>query len=90
MLPKVAAIERELGTRELIFDYVLKNKFIWLFAIANMFVYIARYSMLDWGPTYLREVKGASLEGDMLRGRLQCCRFRLVESGQNGVRRNGY
>ncbi len=54
--------ERELGTRELLFDYVLKNKFIWLFAIANLFVYIARYSMLDWGPTYLKEVKGASLE----------------------------
>lgn len=54
--------ERELGTRELLVDYVLKNKFIWLFAIANLFVYIARYSMLDWGPTYLKEVKGASLE----------------------------
>lgn len=26
------------------------------------FVYIARYSLLDWGPTYLKEVKHASLE----------------------------
>jgi OPA family glycerol-3-phosphate transporter-like MFS transporter len=33
-----------------------------LFAAANFFVYIARYSMLDWGPTYLKEVKRASLE----------------------------
>ena len=55
--------ERELTTRELIVDNVLLNKFIWLFAIANLFVYIARYSLLDWGPTYLKEVKGASLEG---------------------------
>ena len=55
--------ERELTMRELFFDYVLSNKYIWLFAIANLFVYIARYSMLDWGPTYLKEVKGASLEG---------------------------
>lgn len=54
--------ERELGTRELFVRYILTNKFIWLFAIANLFVYIARYSMLDWGPTYLKEVKGASLE----------------------------
>lgn len=54
--------ERELGTKELLFDYVLKNKYIWLFAIANMFVYIARYSMLDWGPTYLKDHKGATLE----------------------------
>ncbi len=55
--------ERELSFRELFFDYVLKNKFIWLIAIANLFVYIARYAMLDWGPTYLAEVKGASVEG---------------------------
>jgi OPA family glycerol-3-phosphate transporter-like MFS transporter len=55
--------ERELGTRELLFRYVLSNKYLWLFAAANFFVYIARYSMLDWGPTYLKEVKHASLEG---------------------------
>jgi OPA family glycerol-3-phosphate transporter-like MFS transporter len=54
--------ERELGTRELLFRYVLNNKYLWLFAAANFFVYIARYSMLDWGPTYLKEVKHASLE----------------------------
>ena len=38
---------------------MLLNKFVWLLAIANFFAYITRYSMLDWGPTYLREVKGA-------------------------------
>src|SRR5690606_23869188 len=42
---------------------VLFNPWVWLLAIANFFAYITRYSMLDWGPTYLREVKGASLEG---------------------------
>ena len=51
-----------LGTRELFVRYILTNKFLWLFALANLFVYIARYSMLDWGPTYLKEVKHASLE----------------------------
>jgi OPA family glycerol-3-phosphate transporter-like MFS transporter len=55
--------ERELGTRELLVHYVLRNKYLWLFAAANFFVYIARYSMLDWGPTYLKEVKRATLEG---------------------------
>ena len=54
--------EEELGTRELLVNYVLKNRYLWLFAAANFFVYIARYSMLDWGPTYLKEVKHASLE----------------------------
>jgi OPA family glycerol-3-phosphate transporter-like MFS transporter len=57
-----AAAERELPTRELLFRYVLNNRALWLFAAANFFVYIARYSMLDWGPTYLKEVKHASLE----------------------------
>jgi OPA family glycerol-3-phosphate transporter-like MFS transporter len=52
--------ERELTTWELLFHYVLINKWIWLLAFANFFAYVARYSMLDWGPTYLREVKGAS------------------------------
>ncbi len=54
--------ERELPTRELFVEYILKNKFLWMFAIANFFVYVARYSMLDWGPTYLKDVKDASIE----------------------------
>ena len=55
--------EEELGTRELLIDYVLTNQYIWLLAIANFFAYIVRYSMLDWGPMYLREVKEATLTG---------------------------
>lgn len=55
------ARERELSTRELLLGQVLNNRVLWLFASANFFVYIARYSLLDWGPTYLKEVKGASL-----------------------------
>lgn len=55
--------EAELTFRELFFDKVLLNKYVWVLAFANFFAYITRYSMLDWGPTYLREVKGASLEG---------------------------
>ncbi|OQB39724.1 MAG: Glycerol-3-phosphate transporter [Candidatus Hydrogenedentes bacterium ADurb.Bin179] len=59
----VEEAERELGTRELLFDYVLKNKYVWLLAFANFFAYITRYSMLDWGAMYLREMKGASVVG---------------------------
>jgi OPA family glycerol-3-phosphate transporter-like MFS transporter len=55
--------ERELTFYELFVENVLVNKYIWLLAIANFFAYITRYSMLDWGPTYLREVKGASITG---------------------------
>ncbi len=53
--------EKELGTRELLVDYILKNRYLWLIAGSNFFVYIARYAMLDWGPTFLKEVKHASL-----------------------------
>jgi MFS transporter, OPA family, glycerol-3-phosphate transporter len=53
--------ERELPLREMMFKYILPNRNLWILAIANIFVYIARYSMLDWGPTYLKEVKGATL-----------------------------
>jgi OPA family glycerol-3-phosphate transporter-like MFS transporter len=57
-----AHTEHELTTRELLFKYILPNRMLWVLSLANIFVYIARYSMVDWGPTYLREVKGASLE----------------------------
>jgi len=57
----IGAHEKELGTRELLVDYILKNRSLWLVAGANFFVYIARYAMLDWGPTFLKEVKHASL-----------------------------
>ena len=55
--------ERDLTIREILFDKVLLNPWVWLLAFANFFAYITRYSMLDWGPTYLRQMKGASLEG---------------------------
>jgi OPA family glycerol-3-phosphate transporter-like MFS transporter len=58
-----ALAERELSFRELLLDKVLLNPWVWLLAVANFFAYIARYSMLDWGPTYLREMKGATAQG---------------------------
>lgn len=53
--------ELALSFREVFVRYILTNRALWLIAIANFFVYIARYSMLDWGPTYLKEAKGASI-----------------------------
>lgn len=55
--------ERELSFQELFVKYILTNKFLWLIAFANFFVYIVRYSMLDWGPTYLKEMKHATIIG---------------------------
>lgn len=53
--------ERELSFKEMFLEYILPNRMLWVLAFANIFVYIARYAMVDWGPTYLKEVKGASL-----------------------------
>lgn len=41
--------------RTQLFDYVLKNKWIWMIAFANAFVYLVRYGIGDWAPTYLQE-----------------------------------
>lgn len=53
--------EEELSTKEIFFKYVLNNKFLWLIAIANAMVYMVRYGVLDWAPTYLEEAKGFSV-----------------------------
>jgi len=53
--------ERELSLREIIYVYLLPNRVLWFLACATFFCYIANYSIIDWGPTYLREAKGASL-----------------------------
>lgn len=57
------APERDLTARELFIDNVFANRYILLLALANFFAYISRYSMIDWGPMYLREMKGASILG---------------------------
>ena len=54
--------ESEFSTRDIFFKYVLNNKILWLIAIANAFVYLVRYGVLDWAPTYLSEEKGFSFD----------------------------
>lgn len=49
--------ERELSAKEIFFKYVFNNKMLWLIAVANVFVYVIRYGVLDWAPTYLTSVK---------------------------------
>lgn len=64
--PKVFAYEgtheNEFTTREIFFRQVLNNRLLWSIAIANAFVYLVRYGVLDWAPTYLNEAKGFSFE----------------------------
>ena len=37
-----------------------RNRLIWILAIANFFVYIVRFSVLDWGPKFLTEARDMS------------------------------
>lgn len=53
--------ERELSGSEILFKYVINNKYLWIFAAANILVYIVRYGVVNWAPTYLTAVKGYSL-----------------------------
>ncbi len=53
--------EEEFTTKEIFFKYVFRNKFLWLIAIANVMIYLVRYGILDWAPTYLQETKNFSL-----------------------------
>ena len=52
--------EEEFTTKEIFFKYVFRNKFLWLIAIANVMIYLVRYGILDWAPTYLQETKNFS------------------------------
>lgn len=50
--------ERTFTFREIFFQYVLKNRFLWFIAIANAFVYFVRFGVVNWIPTYLQTAKG--------------------------------
>ena len=41
--------------KTLLVDYVLKNKWVWMIALVNAFVYMIRYGVGDWSPTFLQE-----------------------------------
>ena len=52
--------ERVFTFREIFFEHVLTNKYLWAIAIANAFVYFVRYGVVNWIPTYLQTAKGFS------------------------------
>ena len=54
--------ERILSFREIFFEYVLTNKYLWAIAVANAFVYFVRYGVVNWIPTYLETAKGFSFK----------------------------
>ena len=53
--------ERELSQKEILFESVLKNRYIWLLAFSYFFIYVIRTVVNDWGQLYLYEHKHLSL-----------------------------
>lgn len=49
------AVGEKVPFKTLLFDYVLKNKWVWIIALTNAFVYMVRYGVGDWAPTFLQE-----------------------------------
>lgn len=49
--------EKELSVKEILFEYVLRNKFIWVLAFAQFFNGVIRTAVNDWSMLYLIEVK---------------------------------
>ncbi len=41
---------------------VWKNRWVWTLAIANVFVYVLRMGVLDWGPKFLTEDRGMNIK----------------------------
>lgn len=40
---------------------VFGNKIVWILAIANFFVYVIRFTILDWGATFLTQDRGLGI-----------------------------
>lgn len=43
-------------------EMVWKNRWVWTFCIANLFVYVVRMGVLDWGPKFLTESRGLDIK----------------------------
>ncbi len=58
--------ERTFTFREIFFEHVLNNRYLWAIAMANAFVYFVRYGVVNWIPTYLETAKGYSFRESSL------------------------
>lgn len=57
---KKNVIESDISIKQMLFDYILNNRFIWLLAISYFLIYIIRTAVNDWSMLYLIEVKSYS------------------------------
>jgi phosphoglycerate transporter family protein len=63
-LPEVECTEQGAnpeGFSTALLKQVFGNRYIWLLGLASFCVYTVRYAVLDWGPTFLTEMKHIKL-----------------------------
>jgi MFS transporter, OPA family, glycerol-3-phosphate transporter len=58
--------ERTFSYREIFFQHVLTNRYLWAIAVANAFAYFVRYGVVNWIPTYLETAKHFSFQQSSL------------------------
>jgi len=51
------AEESEVSFRRFLMHNVFLNPMMWAVSLANFFLYVVRYAILDWSPTYLQEMR---------------------------------
>lgn len=54
--------EKDAGCWANLCEHVFSNWAIWVLCWANFFVYVVRFSILDWAPTFLTQAKGVDLK----------------------------
>lgn len=52
--------ESDMPVKELLINYILKNKALWLLGVAYFFVYVIRQAINDWSVVFLMQAKGYS------------------------------
>ncbi|MBR4975999.1 MAG: MFS transporter [Thermoguttaceae bacterium] len=60
--PVAEAEEEDAGCWANLRKHVFSNWAIWVLCWANFFVYVVRFSILDWAPTFLTQAKGVELK----------------------------
>jgi OPA family glycerol-3-phosphate transporter-like MFS transporter/OPA family sugar phosphate sensor protein UhpC-like MFS transporter len=53
--------EEKVEHRAFLMKHVFLNPVIWVFALGNFFLYTVRFTVLDWGPTMLKEHLGMDI-----------------------------
>lgn len=57
--------EKEFSLKEILFQHVFNNKLLWMIAFANIFIYLVRYGIFDWVPTYFNSIGLSTTESGM-------------------------